>query len=118
MAICAGGTGSLPAPVPRYIDSSSDWKASSNNSRRCSRRKPRSLRVRVSLFIKNSSCREYVVLGVHLGMLIVATHEHGVGPQCGAIKRGGRTILHTPQSDRGTATPCPARREGRRNKRV
>ena len=42
-----GGTGVLPAPVSRYIDSNSDWNASSKITCRCRRRNANSLRVRL-----------------------------------------------------------------------
>jgi hypothetical protein len=40
MAIIAGGSPSFPAPVVRYIEANSSWKASLNNSCRCTRRNP------------------------------------------------------------------------------
>jgi hypothetical protein len=41
-------------------------------------------------------------------MLIVPEDEHGSGTRLNAMARALRTILHTPQTDRGTATPLAA----------
>jgi len=61
----ATGTGSLPAPVSRYIDSNSAWNASSKISWRCRRRKAKSFRLFFSRFRMNCSCLVTVSLGRH-----------------------------------------------------
>jgi hypothetical protein len=55
----------LPAPVSRYIDSSSAWKASSKISSRWRRRKPKSFRLFSSRFRMNCSRLVTVALGRH-----------------------------------------------------
>src|SRR6266403_1895498 len=51
----AGGTGSSPAPVSRYMPSNSCWNLSSNSSCRWSRRNANSFRVRFSRLMMNCS---------------------------------------------------------------
>ncbi len=68
IAMKAGGLGSLPAPVSRYIDSSSAWNASSNSSWRCKRKKAKSLPLRLSRLRMNCSWRVHVRSGFHRSM--------------------------------------------------
>ena len=66
----AGGCGSSPAPVARYMPSSCSWNASSNSSCRCCRRNPNSARTRVSRFISIFSCGDSSTGGVHRCILV------------------------------------------------
>src|SRR2546426_4222572 len=75
MAIIAGGFGSFPAPESRYIDSSSFSNCSSNSSCRCARRKPNSLRVRSSRFIRNCSWRLSSCRGLQWRIAIASPRE-------------------------------------------
>jgi len=91
---------SLPAPVSRYIDSSSAWNPSSKSSCRCSRRKPNSLPVRTSLFINHCSCFVTAIGGFHriVPMLAsVAKHDHGLHAPSNAIRVGSHMITYRHQ---------------------
>ena len=74
----AGGCGSSPAPLSRYISASPSWNALSNNSRRWRRRNANSARTRVRRFIIICSCFVRSTLGNHRSIRhLLVGRDHG-----------------------------------------
>jgi len=65
IAMKAGGFGSFPAPLSRYIDSSCAWNSSLKSSARRLRKKPKSLLFFSTRLRIHCSCFVYVWLGRH-----------------------------------------------------
>ena len=82
MARRAGGTGSFPAPVSRYICSSWSWNSPSNSSWRWSQRKPNSLRFWPTRLRTRTSRADKVTGGFQRGSVMVGlrdAQDHDLG---------------------------------------
>src|SRR6266851_1741900 len=104
----AGGTGSSPAPVSRYMPSNSSWNLSSNSWCRWSRRNAKSFRVRFSRLMMNCSFLVSSIAGSQrfIDLRLLRCRNGPAGAQmitasaCGRSSKPKRSIRLPNQPDR------------------